>query len=126
MIVGDSFLYPGRGHELASRSVDRSDFSLLEAIESGLVRSRSFQCRSDGTKTPAYSYLAWFRQAEKVGFGMRLAPAGYCPYAAQPIMLLAQSGERPRRSGGIQAAHADECPPVSLTLPEYRAGEDSV
>jgi type III restriction enzyme len=70
-----------------------SDFSLLEAIESGLVKIPQLPMQdATGSKTPAYFNIwRWVQeQAEKDGFGSDLAPPDIVRYAAQPIMLLAQ------------------------------------
>ena len=70
-----------------------SDFSLLEAIESGLVKIPQLPMQdATGSKTPAYFNIwRWVQeQAEKDGFGSELTPADIVKYAAQPIMLLAQ------------------------------------
>jgi type III restriction enzyme len=70
-----------------------SDFSLLEAIESGLVKIPQLPMQdATGSKTPAYFNIwRWVQeQAEKNGFGSDLAPPDIVRYAAQPIMLLAQ------------------------------------
>jgi type III restriction enzyme len=70
-----------------------SDFSLLEAIESGLVKIPQLPMQdATGSKTPAYFNIwRWVEeQAEKDGFGNDLTPPDIVRYAAQPIMLLAQ------------------------------------
>jgi type III restriction enzyme len=70
-----------------------SDFSLLEAIESGLVKIPQLPMQdASGSKTPAYFNIwRWVQeQAEKDGFGADLTPADVVRYAAQPIILLAQ------------------------------------
>jgi type III restriction enzyme len=70
-----------------------SDFSLLEAIESGLVKIPQLPMQdATGSKTPAYFNIwRWVQeQAEKDGFGSDLTPPDIARYSAQPIMLLAQ------------------------------------
>jgi type III restriction enzyme len=70
-----------------------SDFSLLEAIESGLVKIPQLPMQdATGSKTPAYFNIwRWVQeQAERDGVGSDLTPADIVRYAAQPIMLLAQ------------------------------------
>src|SRR5258706_3818260 len=70
-----------------------SDFSLLEAIESGLVKIPQLPVQdTGGAKTAAYfNVWRWVQeQAEKDGFTGDLNPLDVVRYAAQPIMLLAQ------------------------------------
>jgi type III restriction enzyme len=74
-----------------------SDFSLLEAIESGLVKIPQLPVQdTGGAKTAAYfNVWRWVQeQAEKEGFGADLSPVDVVRYAAQPIMLLAQEWRR--------------------------------
>jgi type III restriction enzyme len=74
-----------------------SDFSLLEAIESGLVKIPQLPMQdATGSKTPAYFNIwRWVQeQAEKDGLGSDLAPPNIVRFAAQPIMLLAQEWKK--------------------------------
>lgn len=74
-----------------------SDFSLLEAIESGLVKIPQLPMQdATGSKTPAYFNIwRWVQeQAAKDGFAKDLAPPDIVRYAAHPIMLLAQEWQK--------------------------------
>jgi len=69
-----------------------SDFSLLEAIESGLVKIPQLPMQdASGAKTPAYFNIwRWVQEkAEADGLTGDLAPHDVVRYAAQPIVLLA-------------------------------------
>jgi type III restriction enzyme len=69
-----------------------SDFSLLEAIESGLVKIPQLPTQdASGAKTPAYfNVWRWVQeQAEAEGFHGDLAPLDVLRHAAVPIVTLA-------------------------------------
>ena len=69
-----------------------SDFSLLESIESGLVKIPQLPTQDiGGTETPAYfNVWRWVQQiAEKDGVSGRLTPDVLMRYATQPIAQLA-------------------------------------
>lgn len=110
-----------------------SDFSLLEAIESGLVKIPQLPTQdTSGSKTPAYFNIwRWVQeQAESDGLGSDLAPADILRYAAQPIMLLAQEWKKTaaewegRFKAGVQAI--ERATGVHHCLPKYGAGESSL
>jgi type III restriction enzyme len=69
-----------------------SDFSLLEAIESGLVKIPQLPMQdAGGSKTPAYFNIwRWVEeQAKTEGLSGELSPVDVMRYAAQPIVQLA-------------------------------------
>lgn len=70
-----------------------SDFSLLEAIESGLVKIPQLPMQdAGGTGTPAYfNVWRWVQErAEADGLSGEFSPADMMRYAAQPIVQLAE------------------------------------
>jgi type III restriction enzyme len=75
-----------------------SDFSLLEAIEAGLVKIPQLPTQdAGGTKTPAYfNVWRWVQErAEEDGFGSKkLTPALIMRYATQPITQLAAEWDK--------------------------------
>jgi type III restriction enzyme len=99
-----------------------SDFSLLEAIESGLVKIPQLPMQdASGAKTPAYfNVWRWVQEkAEADGITGDLAPADVVRYAAQPIILLADEWRKTAESWQQQYAEGRRrtgVPPVFIIV----------
>jgi type III restriction enzyme len=99
-----------------------SDFSLLEAIESGLVKIPQLPMQDpSGAKTPAYFNIwRWVQEkAEADGFTGDLAPQDVIRYAAQPIVLLADEWRKTAEAWRAQFAEGRRrtaVPPVFIIV----------
>ena len=99
-----------------------SDFSLLEAIESGLVKIPQLPMQdSGGTETPAYfNVWRWVQErAAADGFSEELSPVDVMRYAAQPIMLLAEQWRTTAEAWQQQyeaGARRSNVPPVFIIV----------
>lgn len=99
-----------------------SDFSLLEAIESGLVKIPQLPMQdASGDKTPAYfNVWRWVQEkAEADGFSSDLSPADVVRYAAQPIVLLADEWRKTAEAWAKQFADGkrrSNVPPVFIIV----------
>ena len=100
-----------------------SDFSLLEAIEAGLVKIPQLPTQdAGGTKTPAYfNVWRWVQErAEEEGFGSKkLTPALIMRYATQPITQLASEWDKTAAEWQTQfeAGHrTSNVPPVFIIV----------
>jgi len=99
-----------------------SDFSLLEAIESGLVKIPQLPMQdTSGAKTPAYFNIwRWVQErAEADGLSGELAPADVLRYAAQPIVQLADEWRKTAQAWSKQyatGARRSNVPPVFIIV----------
>jgi type III restriction enzyme len=99
-----------------------SDFSLLEAIESGLVKIPQLPMQdASGDKTPAYfNVWRWVQEkAEDDGFTGDLAPPDVVRYAAAPIVLLAEEWRKTATEWKTQfdaGARRSPVPPVFIIV----------
>jgi len=99
-----------------------SDFSLLEAIEAGLVKIPQLPTQDiGGTETPAYfNVWRWVQQiAEKDGVTGKLTPDVLMRYATQPISQLADEWRKTAAewSAQFQAGHRkSDVPPVFIIV----------
>jgi type III restriction enzyme len=99
-----------------------SDFSLLEAIESGLVKIPQLPMQdATGSKTPAYfNVWRWVQErAEADGFSGELSPAEIMRYAATPIVTLAQEWRKTWESWRTQfegGKRRSNVPPVFIIV----------
>lgn len=99
-----------------------SDFSLLEAIEAGLVKIPQLPTQDiGGTETPAYfNVWRWVQErAEKDGAGSKLTPDVLMRYATQPITQLADEWRITAEEWAVQfnAGHRkSDVPPVFIIV----------
>ncbi|WP_031409224.1 BPTD_3080 family restriction endonuclease [Thiomonas sp. FB-Cd] len=99
-----------------------SDFSLLEAIEAGLVKIPQLPTQDiGGTQTPAYfNVWRWVQElAEKDGASGKLTPDVLMRYATQPIMQLADEWRQTAAAWQAQfeAGHRKtDVPPVFIIV----------
>ena len=99
-----------------------SDFSLLEAIESGLVKIPQLPMQdASGAKTPAYFNIwRWVHEkAEADGFTGELTPQDVIRYAAQPIVLLADEWRKTAEAWKAQfqeGMRRSSVPPVFIIV----------
>lgn len=99
-----------------------SDFSLLEAIEAGLVKIPQLPTQDiGGTETPAYfNVWRWVQQiAEKDGVTGKLTPDVLMRYATQPIAQLADEWRKTAAEwqAQFQAGHRkSNVPPVFIIV----------
>jgi len=99
-----------------------SDFSLLEAIEAGLVKIPQLPTQDiGGTETPAYfNVWRWVQElAQKDGAGGKLTPDVVMRYATQPISQLADEWRKTALEWSAQfdAGHRkSNVPPVFIIV----------
>ena len=99
-----------------------SDFSLLEAIEAGLVKIPQLPTQDvSGAKTPAYFNIwRWVQEkAEEEGLRDDLSPSDVLRYAAQPIVQLADEWRSTAESWQKQfdaGARRSNVPPVFIIV----------
>ena len=99
-----------------------SDFSLLEAIEAGLVKIPQLPTQDiGGTETPAYfNVWRWVQEiAEKEGHSGKLTPDVLMRYATQPIVQLADEWRKTAEqwSAQFKAGHCKtNVPPVFIIV----------
>lgn len=99
-----------------------SDFSLLEAIEAGLVKIPQLPTQDiGGTQTPAYfNVWRWVQEiADKDGHSGKLTPEVLMRFATQPIMQLADEWRKTAEqwSTQYQAGHRkSDVPPVFIIV----------
>jgi type III restriction enzyme len=99
-----------------------SDFSLLEAIEAGLVKIPQLPTQDiGGTETPAYfNVWRWVQEiAEKEGHSGKLTPDVLMRYATQPIVQLADEWRKTAEEWSAQyrAGHRkSDVPPVFIIV----------
>ena len=99
-----------------------SDFSLLEAIESGLVKIPQLPTQDiGGTETPAYfNVWRWVQEiAEKDGADGKLPPDVVMRYATQPIAQLADEWRKTAEEWAAQFAagrRKSDVPPVFIIV----------
>lgn len=100
-----------------------SDFSLLEAIEAGLVKIPQLPTQdAGGTRTPAYfNVWRWVQErAEEDGFGSKkLTPTLVMRYATQPITQLAVEWQKTAAEWTAQHAAGNRpsnVPPVFIIV----------
>jgi type III restriction enzyme len=99
-----------------------SDFSLLEAIEAGLVKIPQLPTQDiGGTETPAYfNVWRWVQEiAEKEGHSGKLTPDVLMRYATQPIVQLADEWRKTTEqwSAQFKAGHRKtDVPPVFIIV----------
>ncbi|KQW46703.1 MULTISPECIES: BPTD_3080 family restriction endonuclease [unclassified Roseateles] len=99
-----------------------SDFSLLEAIEAGLVKIPQLPTQDGGgTATPAYfNVWRWVQEiAEKDGLGKGLTPELLMRYATQPIVQMADEWRKTAADWQMQFAaghRKSDVPPVFIIV----------
>jgi len=99
-----------------------SDFSLLEAIESGLVKIPQLPMQdASGAKTPAYFNIwRWVQdQAESEGLTGELSPTDVMRYAAHPIVQLGDQWQKTAAAWQAQfeaGARRSNVPPVFIIV----------
>lgn len=98
-----------------------SDFGLLDAIESGLVKIPQLPSRdATGAEEAAYFNIwRWVqRKAEEDGYGTRITPQIVMSYASAPINLLAQDWHQRFREWERTAKqqHKHPVPPVFIVV----------
>jgi type III restriction enzyme len=99
-----------------------SDFSLLEAIEAGLVKIPQLPTQdAGGTATPAYfNVWRWVQErAEKDGIRGKLTPDVLMRYATQPITQLAAEWEKVAEGWAMQyqaGNRQSNVPPVFIIV----------
>jgi len=99
-----------------------SDFSLLEAIEAGLVKIPQLPTQdASGTATPAFfNVWRWVQEkAEQDGIGGPLTPDVVMKYATQPITQLAAEWDRTAAEWSAQHASGNRqsnVPPVFIIV----------
>lgn len=98
-----------------------SDFGLLDAIESGLVKIPQLPSRdATGAEEAAYfNVWRWVQQkAEEDGYGTTITPEIVMNYASAPINLLAQDWHRRFREweGSAKQQHKHPVPPVFIVV----------
>jgi type III restriction enzyme len=117
------FYIQGSGNEVGKPfSWVISDFSLLEAIEAGLVKIPQLPTQdASGAKTPAYFNIwRWVQEkAEAEGLRGDLSPADVLRYAAQPIVQLADEWRKTADSWQKQfdaGARRSNVPPAFIIV----------
>lgn len=98
-----------------------SDFSLLEAIESGLVKIPQLPSRDPtGADEAAYFNIwRWIQEkAEEDGYGKKLSPEVVMTYASAPINLLAEEWHQRFQQWESSAKHQHKhpVPPVFIVV----------